>query len=179
MTTTDYLINFALIALVFFQILDTRLTTRALLRPVPFVLAAGLYYLRGLPTAGNDFWLYAALIIVGAGFGILCGLTTHVWRAMDGFVHTKAGIAASLFWVLGIGSRLTFEVYWSHGGAGAITSFSISHQITSQDAWIAALVLMALTEVTARLLVIRFRGAKLSRFETTDTTVLSGSAAAA
>jgi prepilin signal peptidase PulO-like enzyme (type II secretory pathway) len=179
MTTTDYLINFALIALVLFQVRDSRLTTRSLLRPVFFVAAAAFYYLKGLPTAGNDVGLYAVFMVVGIVFGVLCGLTTHVWRANDGFTHTRAGVAAALFWVLGIGSRLAFEEYWNHGGGGTITNFSISHQITSQDAWIAALVLMALVEVVSRLVVIRLRGSKLSRLKTKDAAVLAGSAAAA
>src|SRR5665213_1024522 len=98
MTTTDYLINFALINLVLFQIRDSRLTIRNLIRPLLFVGAAALYYLKGLPTSGDDIELYAVLVAVGVGFGALCGLTTHVWRANDGFVHTKAGIAAALFW---------------------------------------------------------------------------------
>ena len=106
MTTTDYLINFALIALVLLQVRDNRLTIRSLLRPVLFVAAAAFYYLKGLPTAGNDMELYAAFIAAGVGFGFLNGLTTHVWRAIDGFVHTKAGIAAATFWVLGIGGIL-------------------------------------------------------------------------
>jgi hypothetical protein len=179
MTTTDYLINFALIALVLLQIRDNRLTTRALLRPVLLVAAAALYYLKGLPTAGHDVGLYAAFIAVGLVFGTLCGLTTHVWRATDGFAHTKSGIAAAIFWVLGIGSRLAFEEYWSHGGAGAITHFSITNQITSQDAWVAALVLMALAEVVSRLVVIQLRGSKLPRLETTDALSTSGSIATA
>jgi len=39
-------------------------------------------------------------------------------------------------------------------------SFSIAHDITSQNAWVAALVLMALAEVISRLFVIRIRGAR-------------------
>jgi hypothetical protein len=35
------------------------------------------------------------------------------------------------------------------------------HSITSADAWVAALVIMALTEVTARLVVLRLRARKL------------------
>ena len=109
-----------------------------------------------------------AVPVVGwTGYGILMSLSP------------MAGIAAATFWVLGIGSRLAFEEYSSHGGAGAIANFSISHQITSQDAWVAALVLMALADVVSRLVVISLRGSKLSRSETKDTLVLSGSAAAA
>ncbi|HEY6494557.1 MAG TPA: hypothetical protein VIZ43_14880 [Trebonia sp.] len=37
---------------------------------------------------------------------------------------------------------------------------NIAHGITSQDAWVAGLVLMALTEVIARLVTIRVRAAR-------------------
>jgi len=131
MTLTDYLINIALIALVILQIRGSRLDLKTALRPVILVAAAALYYLRGIPVAGNDVILYAVL----------------------------GGIAAAL-WIIGLGSRLGFEEFWSHGGTHAIVSFSIAHDITSQDAWVAALVLMALAEVISRLVVIRIRGAR-------------------
>jgi hypothetical protein len=39
-------------------------------------------------------------------------------------------------------------------------SFSIAHDITSQNAWVAGLVLMALAEVIGRLVVLRIRAAR-------------------
>jgi hypothetical protein len=83
-----------------------------------------------------------------------------VWRASDGHGYAKAGVIAAALWIIGIGSRLGFEEYWSHGGTHAIVNFSIAHDITSQNAWIAGLILMALAEVIARLVVIRIRGAR-------------------
>ncbi len=162
MTTTDYLINFALIALVIFQLQDRRITLRALIRPVVLVALAALYYLKGVPTAGNDVTLYLALAGIGLIFGSACAWTTHIWRASDGFAHSKAGVAAAFFWIVGIGSRLAFEEYSSHGGLSSIARFSESHDITSQNAWVAALVIMALVEVVARLGFIRLRAARLS-----------------
>jgi hypothetical protein len=169
MTTTDYLINFALIALVIFQLQDRRITLRALIRPVVLVALAALYYLNGVPTAGNDVMLYAVLGSIGLIFGIACAWTTHIWRASDGFAHSKAGVAAAFFWIVGIGSRLAFEEYSSHGGVSSIARFSVNHDITSQDAWIAALVIMALVEVVARLGFIRLRAARLSSSIVTGT----------
>jgi hypothetical protein len=158
MTTTDYLINIALIALVILQIKGSRLDLKTALRPVICVAAAAVYYLRGFPTSGNDLILDAVLGGIGLVLGVACAATTRVWRADDGFAYAKAGVIAAALWVVGIGSRLGFEEFWSHGGTHDIVSFSIAHDITSQNAWVAGLVLMALTEVIARLVVIRIRG---------------------
>ena len=153
MTLTDYLINIALIALVILQIRGSRLDLRTAIRPVILVAVAAVYYLRAFPTAGNDVILYAVL-------GVGCAATTRVWRASDGNGYAKAGVIAAALWIIGIGSRLGFEEHWSHGGTHAIVNFSIAHDITSQNAWIAGLILMALAEVIARLVVIRIRGAR-------------------
>jgi hypothetical protein len=160
MTTIDYLINFALIALVILQIRGSRNDLRTAIRPLILVGAAAVYYLRGIPTAGNDLLLDGVLVGVGLALGIACGATTRVWRASDGFSYAKAGVAAAVLWVVGLGARLGFEEFWSHGGTKAIVNFSIAHDITSQDAWVAALVLMALAEVVSRLVTIRIRAAR-------------------
>jgi hypothetical protein len=160
MTITDYLINIALIALVILQIRGSRLDLMTTLRPVICVAAAAAYYLRGIPTSGNDLLLDVALGGVGLILGVACGATTRVWRAGDGFSYAKAGVIAAALWVIGIGSRLAFEEFWSHGGTHAIVSFSVAHDITSQNAWVAGLVLMALAEVISRLVVIRIRAAR-------------------
>lgn len=160
MTTTDYLINIGLVALVILQIRGSRLDLRTAIRPVVCVVAAAVYYLRGFPTAGNDVLL--DLVLGGAGLvlGVACAATTRVWRAKDGHAYAKAGGIAAALWVIGLGSRLAFEEFWTHGGAHSIVSFSVAHDITSQNAWVAGLVMMALVEVISRLVVIRLRGAR-------------------
>ena len=54
MNATDYLINAILVLLVLRQIRETRLTWQILLLPVLIVIGAAAYYLRSVPTAGND-----------------------------------------------------------------------------------------------------------------------------
>ncbi|HEY1821973.1 MAG TPA: hypothetical protein VGG83_18785 [Trebonia sp.] len=160
MTLTDYLINFVLIALVILQIRGSRLDLKTAIRPVIVVAAAALYYLRGFPTGGNDALFYVVLGGIGIVLGVACGATTRVWRANDGFAYAKAGGIAAALWVIGIGSRLGFEEFWSHGGTKDIVNFSVGHDITSQNTWVAGLVLMALAEVIARLVTIRIRAAR-------------------
>jgi len=160
MTITDYLINIVLIGLVILQIRGSRLDLRSALRPVIIVAAAAVYYLRGFPTGGHDLLLDLVLGAAGLVLGIACGAATRVWRASDGFGYAKAGVIAAAFWIIGIGSRLGFEEYVTHGGTKTIANFSIAHDITSQSAWVAGFVLMALAEVIARLVTIRARAAR-------------------
>jgi len=160
MTTTDYLINFGLVALVILQIRGSRLDLRTALRPVILVAAAALYYLRAIPTSGKDVLLDLVLGSAGLVLGVACALTTKVWHAADGHAYAKAGGIAAALWVIGLGSRLAFEEFWTHGGTHTIVNFSIAHDITGQSAWVAALVMMALAEVISRLVVIRVRGAR-------------------
>lgn len=63
----------------------------------------------------------------------------------------------------GLGARMAFALWSDHGGAPRIASFSIAHQITGADAWVAALVIMALAEVLARLGILRLRARMLPR----------------
>jgi hypothetical protein len=56
---------------------------------------------------------------------------------------------------------MAFSLWSDHGGAPHIASFSVAHQITGASAWVAALVIMALAEVLARLSILRLRARQL------------------
>jgi hypothetical protein len=73
-------------------------------------------------------------------------------------VLVKAGVIAAALWVVGMGARMGFQLWSEHGGAASIARFSVTHQITSGQAWVAAFVLMALTEVVTRMGTIVYRG---------------------
>jgi hypothetical protein len=171
MNATDYLINAALVLLVLRQVRETRLTWPILLLPVLIVVGAACYYLRSVPTAGNDLLLEVALAAAGAGLGGLCALFTHLRRGADGTPLSRAGWVAGVLWVVGIGARMGFAYAAGHGSGPAIERFSVGHSITSVDAWVAALFLMALAEVVTRLAVLWARSRHLP---TTD----AGAAAA-
>jgi hypothetical protein len=166
-STTDYIVNAALILLVIRQIRESRLSIISLVLPVVLVGAAAAYYLRTIPTAGNDLALDLTLGAVGAILGIACGLATKMRRDDAGHVLVRAGVAAALLWIVGIGSRTAFALYSSHGGEAAVARFSIAHDITSSAAWVAALVMMALAEVIARLVTIRVRAHQVPRSQAT------------
>ncbi|HEY3877041.1 MAG TPA: hypothetical protein VGM12_00430 [Trebonia sp.] len=158
MTLTDWIIDIALVLVVLRQLREGRLTVRTFLLPLALIIWAGSHYLHGVPTAGNDMLLIALLTAVGAVFGLFGGLLTRV-RSRDGGVFIKATWGAAALWVLSMGFRMAFAVWSSYSfGAAHVASFSAAHDITSAQAWVTALVLMAFGEVVVRLGVIFIRG---------------------
>lgn len=153
MTTTDYLLDSALVLLVLLQIKERRLTTKALVRPLVILAIAVSNYFHGIPTAGNDLVLIGTLALVGMLIGFASGQTVLMRRGEDGEVLARAGWASAFFWVLGMGSRFAFAVWISHGGAATVGQFSAQHSITSAQAWTVALLAMATFEVCGRTLV--------------------------
>ncbi len=162
MTLTDYAIDIALIALVILQVRGRRITGRTLLIPVILVGWAASSYLHGIPTAGNDLVLIIGATAIGVTLGALCAVFTTVRAGSDGFPVAKAGMLAAVLWVIGVGTRLAFQVYVTHGGEGAVERFSAAHSITTSEAWVAALILMAMGEVLARTGILALRARTVS-----------------
>jgi hypothetical protein len=163
MTTTDYIIDIALIGLVLLQVRGRRITTRSLLLPLGIVAYVGFTYLKGIPTGGNDLVLVFGLAGIGLTLGALAGLCTSVTRDKAGDAIAKAGVAAAGFWILGTGCRLAFQLYATHGGGAAIERFSANNHITSIEAWTSALILMALCEAVTRTAILGWRCYALHR----------------
>ncbi len=143
------------------QIRERRLDLQSLVLPVVLVAGAAAYYLRSVPAGGHDIALDLTLAATGVALGTLCALTTHLRRGGDGIALARAGWLAAALWIAGIDARMGFAFFSGHGAGPAIAGFSISHHITGANAWVAALVMMALAEVTARLVVLRLRARKL------------------
>jgi hypothetical protein len=149
MTTTDYLIDIALLLVVFRQIREGRIDARFVLIPLGIVAFVAHSYLHSIPTAGNDLLLIGAMVAIGAVLGVAGGFATRV--RFDGeHALAQAGVIAVALWVLGMGSRMGFQLWSDHGGASTIAHFSVAHDITSSNAWVTAFVLMAMTEVGTR-----------------------------
>ena len=163
MTTTDWIIDIALVLLVVRQVREARIDRRFVLIPAGLVAYTASRYLQAIPTAGNDIALIAGCVAVGAALGVAGGLTTHV-RVVDGQAYARAGVAAATLWVASMSARLAFIVWISHSaGAAALGRFSVAHDITGSDAWQDALVLLALSEVLVRLGIIVARAARPAR----------------
>jgi hypothetical protein len=159
--TTGYIINSILVLLVLRQIRGSRLDLINLVLPVVLVAGAATYFLRSVPSAGNDIALDLVLAGTGALLGFLCAWATRLRRESDGTPFARAGAVAAVLWVAGIGARMAFAYATSHGAGPAVGRFSAAHGISGASAWVAALVLMALAEVVARLVTLRVRARRL------------------
>ncbi|MYS19739.1 hypothetical protein GA0115240_11262 [Streptomyces sp. DvalAA-14] len=162
MSLSDWIIDLALLLIVFRQLREERLSARTVLLPLALMGWAAAHYLRDVPTAGNDLALIAAFTATGVAFGLAGGLLTRV-RYAAGDVRVRATPGAAALWVLSMGFRLGFAVWSSHAsGAAHLTHFSVAHHITTGQAWVTALLLMAFGEVVLRVGTIVVRGRLLS-----------------
>lgn len=166
MSLDDYLLDLLLIAVVIRQLRGRKLTAVGLLWPIPLVLWAGVEYLHGIPTSGGDLVLVLGCAVVGVALGLSCGVLTRLHRQVDGAVIATATGAAALLWVIGVGARLAFGLYATHGGGPSIARFSTAHHITSAGTWTAALLLMSLCEVLLRAATLGLRGHRLGQERT-------------
>ncbi|HET6964840.1 MAG TPA: hypothetical protein VFH58_08705 [Acidimicrobiales bacterium] len=149
MTTTEYILNIGLVGLVVLQIRGHKITRTRLLLPVVATVWVASQFLHSIPTAGNDLVLVAVLASVGAALGVAAGLATTVRRDGPG-AFARAGALAAALWVVGIGARMAFSIWVTHGGQASVARFSAAHAITSSAAWTAGFVLMAMLEVAIR-----------------------------
>ena len=106
-------------------------------------------FLHSIPAAGNDLVRETSLAAVGCGLGVLAGLATKIRRLGTG-AFARAGAAAAALWVLGIGARVAFSLWVTHGGEPTGARFSVLHHITSGQAWVASFIFMAMAEVVSR-----------------------------
>jgi len=120
----------------------------------------GSQFLLTIPTAGNDLVFAGALVCVGLTLGTLCGLATHIRAGSDGFAYARVGWVAGFLLLFGVTARLAFAFAISHGLEPVVRDFSIANHIGAA-AWPVALVAMALSEVSARLIVVQLRGRRM------------------
>lgn len=163
MTATEWITDIVLVLVVFRQLREGRLDHKTFLIPLGIVAFVAYSYLDTIPTAGNDLGLIATLTAVGAVLGIAGGVHTRI-RMLDGHLMIKAGAVSAILWVLGMGARMGFQVWVEHGGgADDVARFSIAHHITSDQAWVTAFVMMAVTEVVTRVGTIYLRSRARAR----------------
>ncbi|MFG3281305.1 hypothetical protein [Streptomyces sp. NPDC048111] len=157
MTTTEWITDIALLLVVFRQLREGRLDHKTFLIPLGIVAFVAYSYLDSIPTDGNDLVLIGVLMGIGAVLGIAGGAYTRI-RALDGHLLIKAGLVSAILWVVGMGARMGFQIWVEHaGGADDVMRFSLAHHITSNEAWVSAFVLMAVTEVVTRVATIYVR----------------------
>ena len=162
MTTTDWIIDIALVLIVLRQMRAERFTIRLILLPMGIVAFTAHKYLTGLPSGGNDLGLIGLCLAAGTALGLLGGLITRVF-ARDGQTFVQAGPAAASLWVASMGARLAFIIWITHSaGEAHLARFSVAHSITGADVWQTALVVLALSEVIVRIATIAIRAQRVS-----------------
>ena len=119
-------------------------------------------FLHAVPSAGSDIALDLLCASAGAAMGAIGGLATRLRPGPGGRPLGRAGVLAVSMWIAGVGARMVFYFAATHGAGPAIAAFSIAHHITGSAAWTAALVMMALADVTARLVTVWMRGRGLT-----------------
>ncbi|PZF66976.1 hypothetical protein DEJ33_06830 [Curtobacterium sp. MCPF17_047] len=159
MTTTLWILDITLIALVLLQIRRRRLTVVQVLLPMALVLWAAVAFVHSVPLGGHNALVLGALVLTGALLGATIGLTTQMSRT-DGRLTTKAGVVAAALWIAGMGARLAFQLWATGSGRLDLGRFDFEHGI-SNDVWPAALVLMAGATVLLRVGVILARARRL------------------
>jgi len=156
MTTSDWILDLALILVVLRQMRWGRIDLVFVAVPIGIVSFVAYKYLNPIPTGGNDMLLIAVFAAIGTILGITGGLATHV-RVEEAHTFVRAGFTAASLWVLGMGARLAFAVWTAHSGGPTIARFSAQHHITSAQAWVSAMILMVLCEVGTRIATILIR----------------------
>lgn len=163
MSTIDYIVDLALILVIFRQATPRPLTLRTAVLPLILVAVAGKIYLRPVTLAGNDLGLIIVLAIAGVAVGLASGLADTVWREAGGRLMYRATAVSIAAWVLGMGFRFGFAYYAYHSGAAAVARFSASHDITGAGIWTTAFVIMAFAQVLARVGVLQHRRLRAKR----------------
>ncbi|MDQ0779076.1 hypothetical protein QF026_007542 [Streptomyces aurantiacus] len=156
MTLTDWIINLALIAMVFSQLHAQRMSWFSLAVPLGIVGWVASSYLHAFPTGGADLALVGGATAVGLALGAAAGLMTRVYPRGDR-IMVRATLGAAFLWLVGCGVRLAFQLFMSNGGAETIGRFSVEHHI-DVSAWTTAVVLMAIAQVLSRTALVGWRG---------------------
>jgi hypothetical protein len=140
------------------QLRYRRFGLRTLALPIGFAVVLWYAYVRGAPTIGNDVDLYLICGAIGAALGVVGGVlssmrrdkATGAWLVKGGAVY--AGLLVAL-----IAGRIGFAYYAENSGAAQVRQFSIDHAISGQAPIVAALILMVVTTILARLAVVLVR----------------------
>jgi len=161
MTTFDYLLSLLGLAALLVAMRRRELTDHTLRRQVLLAGVIAVVFLHGVPTTGADGVLVALGIAGGAACALLGAYGTTLEPIPGGGVVARAGVLAFAVTILAFGGRMAFAFAADHGLGPDIARFSVNVGIHSQHAWVAALVLMAVTDIALRAAVLWLRRERL------------------
>jgi len=161
MTTFDYVISLAGLAFMLYVMREGELTDRRLRRSLIIAGVLAVNFLHGVPTAGADLVLVVLGVVGGVACAVVGALGTRLELRPDGRVVARAGAVAFVVTIVAFGGRMGFAFAATHGLGPAIGRFSASTGITSERAWVAALVLMMVTDIALRAVLLWVRREQL------------------
>jgi|HubBroStandDraft_6_1064221.scaffolds.fasta_scaffold111467_4 hypothetical protein len=131
------------------------------LRPLLSAAAIVSLYLTAVPAWGHN----PALMLIGAGVGVLLGVACHAFLRVEfdpsggkqGLAVSEAGFGYALFWLVVFAVRLGFEYGASHWFESPLGRFLGEHQLGSAGLT-DSLIFMALALALTRSLVLAVRG---------------------
>lgn len=164
MSTDEYILNIVLLVYILWTGLGTKpLTSTRFIRPLVLIAIAAAVFLRSISTGGHDERLELAGVLTGFVLGTFAGLLVRVERDRNGQLVTRAGAAYAAIWIAVIGGRVLFAYGADHWFTEQIDKYSMTHEITSAEAWADAFILMSLTMLLTRLAVTGVAAIRASR----------------
>jgi len=153
----EFLIAAAIIVSMALQFGEHPLSWRRVLLPLVIVGGFAVYYLKAIPTSGNDGLFTAGGLVAGIALGAIAAALMGV-RHASGRVILTAGIAYVALWVVVFAARFAFAVIATDSPDTLRDLFvwSFQHGIT-QAGWTAAFILQALAMVGVRTIVVLAR----------------------
>ena len=161
MTTLDYLLSLLGLAALLLAMRRRELTDRRLRLQLILAGVIAAAFLHGVPTTGADGVLVALGVAAGAACALLGAHGTTLEVTPGGAVIARAGLLAFAVTIVAFGGRMAFAFAADHGLGPDIARFSVNVGIHSQHAWVAALVLMAVTDIALRAAVLWLRRERL------------------
>ncbi len=155
MNSFDYILGVVLLGFVLWNMRPHELTDRRLRRPLIIAAAICVSFLHGVPIAGAD----GVLVALGILAGLACGAVSARFTRVEPDERSGVIIAAASPLAIGVTAaafvaRMAFAVAATNGLGPAIARFSSQVGIHSAQAWVAALVLMAATDLSVRALML-------------------------
>lgn len=156
----EFLIAAAITVSMALQFGEHPLSWRRVLLPLVIVGGFAVYYLKAVPTSGNDALFTLGGLAVGLALGALAAALMGV-RQESGRIILTAGIAYVALWVVVFAARFAFAVIATNSPETLRDLFvwSFQHGIT-EVGWTAALMLQAIAMVGVRTIVVVGRAMK-------------------
>ncbi len=159
----EFLIAAAIIVSMALQFGEHPLSWRRVLLPLVIVGGFAVYYLKAIPTSGNDGLFTLGGAVLGLALGTVAAMLMRV-RLESGRVILSAGIAYVALWVIVFGARFAFALVATNSPDTLRQLFiwTYEHGIT-ETGWVAALMLQAITMVGIRTLVVMGRSVMVAK----------------